>query len=90
MDVLFIVNVLGAVTKEWLIVKATYSNKIKALRGDIMTVKELIERLKEFPEDIDVVNTHYCDLRYIYEEAYPYLPENAPEKIRQERFLVIG
>ena len=36
-----------------------------------MTVKELIDRLKEFPEDMEVLNYEYFDIREV-EMEIPY------------------
>lgn len=36
-----------------------------------MTVKELIEKLKEFPEDMEVLNYEYFDI-YDVEKEIPY------------------
>ena len=36
-----------------------------------MTVKELIEKLKEFPEDMEVLNYEYFDIREVDKEI-PY------------------
>ena len=36
-----------------------------------MTVKELIEKLKEFPEDMEVLNYEYFDIQEV-EKEIPY------------------
>lgn len=35
-----------------------------------MTVKELIEKLKEFPEDMEVLNYEYFDIYDVYEDTH--------------------
>jgi hypothetical protein len=35
-----------------------------------MTAKELIEKLKEFPEDMEVLNYEYFDIHDAYEDTY--------------------
>lgn len=35
-----------------------------------MTVKELIEALKEFPEDMEVLNYEYFNVNDVYEDTY--------------------
>ena len=39
----------------------------------MMTVKELIEKLKEFPEDLEVLNEEYFSIHEVYEDTYPDL-----------------
>ena len=41
-----------------------------------MTVKELIERLKEFPEDMEVLDYDYVDIITVSKEKIPYGEEN--------------
>lgn len=45
-----------------------------------MTVKELIERLKEFPEDMEVLNYEYFDINDVYEDTYPSIPNDGCTK----------
>ena len=47
-----------------------------------MTVKQLIEELKQFPENMEVMDTSYYDIENVYEGTwedtnYPY---NKPDK----------
>lgn len=35
-----------------------------------MTVKELIEELKNFPEDMEVLNYEYDDIHDVYKDTY--------------------
>lgn len=37
-----------------------------------MTVKELMEKLKEFPEDMKVINYDYLDIQKIYKDTFVY------------------
>lgn len=55
-----------------------------------MTVKELIEKLKEFPEDMEVLNYEYCDIQYVDEEVYPYVPTKAPESMSKNKYVIIN
>lgn len=55
-----------------------------------MTAKELIEKLKEFPEDMEVLNYEYFDIQNIYEDVYPYIPMNAPKSITTEKYIIIN
>ena len=55
-----------------------------------MTVKELIDKLKEFPEEMAVLNDSYHDIRNVYENTYPYLPTSAPEKMHKEKFVILS
>ena len=56
----------------------------------MMTVKELIEKLKEFPDDMEVLNCEYCDIRNVYEDVYPYVPKNAPVSMLQKKYVIIN
>lgn len=53
-----------------------YKNEV--LSGEIiMTVKELIKRLEQFSEDMEVVDAGYMDIESVYESTwihtnYPY------------------
>lgn len=55
-----------------------------------MTVKELIEKLKEFPEDMEVLNSEYLDVEKVYEDFYPYLPNNAPKSMTQLKYVIVN
>lgn len=55
-----------------------------------MTVKELIEKLKEFPEDMEVLNYEYFDVNDVYEDVYPYLPKNAPKGMTQNKYVIVN
>jgi len=55
-----------------------------------MTVKELKEKLEQFPEDMEVLSYEYEDIQYIEEEVYPFLPERAPESMRKQKYVIIG
>ncbi len=35
----------------------------------MMTVKELIEKLKEFPEDLEVINYEYFSIQEVFEDT---------------------
>ena len=53
------------------------SYKIKVLSGVCMTVKELIDKLKQFPEDMEVMDYLYMDIEDVHERTwedtnYPY------------------
>ena len=54
-----------------------------------MKVGELIEKLKAFPEDMEVLNSKYCDIKFIYEDVYPYLGEQAPESLAKTKFVIL-
>ena len=46
-----------------------------------MTVKELIEKLKEFPEDMRVVDTQYDEVVEIYNGTLTRTIFGQPEKV---------
>jgi hypothetical protein len=54
-----------------------------------MTVKELIAKLKEFPEDMEILNERYSDVDYIEKEVYPFIPTNAPKSMSEKKYVVI-
>jgi hypothetical protein len=54
-----------------------------------MTVKELIEKLKKFPDDMEVLENAYCDVHYVGEENYPFIPTNAPKGMSEKKYVVI-
>lgn len=54
-----------------------------------MTAKELIAKLKEFPEDMEILNERYCDVGYVEEEPYPFVPANAPKSMSEKKYVVI-
>lgn len=47
-----------------------------------MTVKELIEKLKEFPEDMEVMDTMYYHIESVYEGTWTHTnyPYDKPDK----------
>lgn len=47
-----------------------------------MTVKELIDRLKQFPEDMEVMDADYMDIEHVYEWTWMHtnFPYNKPDK----------
>ena len=55
-----------------------------------MTVKELIEKLKEFPDDMEVLSHEYRDIRGVCENVYPYIPTNAPKSMKQTKYAIIN
>ena len=55
-----------------------------------MTVKKIIEKLKEFPDDMEVLNHEYRDIQGVYEDVYPYIPTNAPESMKQTKYIIIN
>lgn len=54
-----------------------------------MTVRELIEKLKVFPDDMEVLNHEYRDISKVYKEGYPYVPEKAPESMFKIKYVII-
>lgn len=54
-----------------------------------MKVNELIEKLKAFPDDMEVLNSQYCDIKFIYEDVYPYMCERAPESLVKTKFVIV-
>ena len=55
-----------------------------------MTVKELIEKLKEFPENMEVLSYEYFSIKDIYEDVYPYIPVNAPKSMSEQKYVIIN
>lgn len=47
-----------------------------------MTVKELIDKLKQFPEDMEVMDTMYYDIESVYENTWTHTnyPYDKPDK----------
>lgn len=47
-----------------------------------MTIKEIIEKLKEFPEDMEVVDSSYDSINEIYPSVWIHsnYPYNKPDK----------
>lgn len=47
-----------------------------------MTVKELIDKLKQFPEDMEVMDTAYYDIEDVYEGTWMHTnyPYDKPDK----------
>lgn len=47
-----------------------------------MTIRELINKLKEFPEDMEVVDTMYMDIESVYEGTWIHTnyPYDKPDK----------
>lgn len=47
-----------------------------------MTVKKLIDKLKEFPEDLEVMGADYMDIEHVYERTWTHTnyPYNKPDK----------
>lgn len=37
-----------------------------------MTIKELINILKEFPEDMEVVDSSYCDIESVHKKTWTH------------------
>ena len=50
--------------------------------GVVMTVKELISKLKEFPDDMEVMDTMYMDIENVYEGTWTHMnyPYDKPNK----------
>lgn len=55
-----------------------------------MTVKELIEKLKEFPENMEVLNYEYYSIKNVYEDVYPYIPADAPKSMLEQKYVIIN
>ena len=47
-----------------------------------MTVKELIDKLKQFPEDMEVMDAMYYDIENVYESTWTHTnhPYDKPDK----------
>ena len=47
-----------------------------------MTVKELIYKLKQFPEDLEVMDINYMDIEKVYETTWEHTnyPYDKPDK----------
>lgn len=47
-----------------------------------MTVKELIDKLRQFPEDMEVMDTMYYDIESVYEGTWTHTnyPYDKPDK----------
>ena len=47
-----------------------------------MTVKELIDRLKQFPEDMEVMDTDYMGIERVYARTWTHtnFPYSKPDK----------
>ncbi len=45
-------------------------------------VKELIDRLKQFPEDMEVMDANYMNIEHVYEQTWTHanFPYNKPDK----------
>ena len=46
----------------------------------MITVKELIEKLKEFPDDMEVLNYEYIRVSDVYKDKYEYWEEGLCEE----------
>ena len=53
-----------------------------------MTVKELINILKEFPEDTEVLDAAYMDIESVYETTWEHT--NYPHDKLDKQVVIIG
>lgn len=53
-----------------------------------MTVKQLIEILKEFPEDMEVMDTMYYGIESVYESTWTHT--NYPYDIPDKQVVIIN